>query len=107
MEKYAKKYSKSFSKDFSPWKTEFDAMAEKTMLRRLLSKYGQMTIEMAEGIATEQEPDFEAEYKENANSQVIDIDSQEINTETGEITEPPTHQEASEEPPTPEDEPGF
>lgn len=83
MEKYAAKYSKSFSKDFSPWKTEFDAMAEKTMLRRLLSKYGQMTIEMAEGIASESEPDFESEYQEQANQQDIDIDP-----ETGEVITP-------------------
>lgn len=50
MEKHAKKYSKAYSRDSSPWQTEFDQMAIKTMLRRLLSKYGLMTVDMADGM---------------------------------------------------------
>ena len=111
MEKYAKKYSKSYSKNFSPWQTEFDSMAEKTMLRRLLSKYGQMTIEMAEGMAADN-PDDQAEldYQTNANSEYIDI-----NTETGEVIDtttvedvtPPQEQQQQEPEPQPQRGPGF
>jgi recombination protein RecT len=46
MTAHAKRFSKSFSKDYSPWKSDFDSMALKTMLRALLSKYGVMSIEM-------------------------------------------------------------
>ena len=42
---HAAKYSKSFSSQYSPWKTEFDAMAIKTVLRNLLTHYGQLSIE--------------------------------------------------------------
>lgn len=44
--KHAQQYSKSFSSKNSVWSTDFDAMALKTCLRLLLSKYGIMSIEM-------------------------------------------------------------
>ena len=43
---HAKKYSKSFGHQSSAWTTDFDAMALKTCLRLLLSKYGIMSVEM-------------------------------------------------------------
>lgn len=43
---HAKKYSKSYGNKNSPWETEFDAMAIKTVLRGLLSHWGIMSIEM-------------------------------------------------------------
>ena len=43
---HAKRYSKSYGRDTSPWKTHFDAMALKTVLRALISKYGIMSIQM-------------------------------------------------------------
>jgi recombination protein RecT len=46
VKKHAKKYSKSYGGKNSPWTTDFDAMALKTVLRLLLSKYGIMSIEM-------------------------------------------------------------
>ena len=43
---HAKKYSKSYSGDTEKWGlAEFDVMAEKTVLKRLLSKYGPLSIE--------------------------------------------------------------
>lgn len=85
VEAWANKYSPSAKSNFSPWKTEFDKMALKTCLRRLLSTYGVMSPEMQRAIAEDKEPvseRVEAEIKQNANSIVIDIDSQ-----TGEIIE--------------------
>ena len=43
---HAKQYSKSYSSKNSVWATDFDAMALKTCLRLLLSKYGIMSVEM-------------------------------------------------------------
>lgn len=45
---HAKKYSKSFNTASSPWKTEFDAMAKKTVLRGLFSHWGYLSTEMQE-----------------------------------------------------------
>jgi len=44
--KHAQQYSKSFGHASSVWATDFDAMALKTCLRLLLSKYGVMSVEM-------------------------------------------------------------
>ena len=44
---HAKKYSASYRNGWdSLWKTDFDAMAKKTMLRVLLNKWGTMSVEM-------------------------------------------------------------
>jgi len=71
MEKHAKKYSKAYDRDSSPWKTEFDAMGEKTMLRKLIGKYGLMTIDMADGM--QMDGGFDEDYKANANSITLPI----------------------------------
>lgn len=48
MQKHAERYSKAYSakKNYSFWEKDFDAMAHKTMLRQLISKWGVMSIEM-------------------------------------------------------------
>ena len=48
MEAHAKKYSMSYRKGWSSsfWTTDFDAMALKTMLRQLISKWGMMSVDM-------------------------------------------------------------
>jgi len=43
---HAKQFSKSYGNKNSAWATDFDAMALKTVLRLLLSKYGIMSVEM-------------------------------------------------------------
>lgn len=108
VEAHGKKHSKTYNN--GPWKTNFEAMGTKTVIRLLLSKYGMMTVEMEKAISIEDDA-FEAEYTELANStpllQPTDEGGQEnpiadaefIDTETGEITQP---QEAGEsEPPFP------
>ena len=54
--KHAAKFSKSYNGANSVWKTDFDAMAIKTVLRNLLSKYGPMSVEMANGMQSEEAP---------------------------------------------------
>jgi recombination protein RecT len=46
IENHAKKYSATYRKGFGLWATDFDAMAKKTMLRQLISKWGIMSVEM-------------------------------------------------------------
>jgi len=94
MEKHAQKYSKAYSRDSSPWQTEFDQMAIKTMLRRLLSKYGLMTVDMADGMQAEN--DFDEEYRAQANSTPLGLiqppptgngNGETIDEQTGEVIE--------------------
>lgn len=48
MEAHAQKYSKGYAahKGYTFWEKDFDAMACKTMLRQLISKWGIMSIDM-------------------------------------------------------------
>lgn len=52
MEAHAIKYSKGYQakKGFTFWEKDFDAMAYKTMLRQIISKWGIMSIEMQNAI---------------------------------------------------------
>ena len=94
MERHAKKYSKAFSRDSSPWQTEFDAMAEKTMLRKLLGKYGLLSIDMAEGLGGDN-GGFDEDYRAGANGMALDmgeahqplIEAGVVDMETGEVTD--------------------
>jgi len=75
---HAKRFSKSYSKGTSPWKSDFDAMALKTMMLQIIPKYGPMTIEMSTAMSSDH-ADFKGfnpqdEVDANANSEVIDIE---------------------------------
>lgn len=56
--KHAQEFSKSYKYGGGVWKTNFDAMATKTVLKQLISKYGIMSIDMqGEALATAIESD--------------------------------------------------
>ena len=93
MEKHADTYSKAFNladynklkagqipeKDMwkysSYWYKDFDGMAFKTILRRLISKYGVMSIEMQEAYTKDM-----SVMKENGNYEYVDNPVEEANT---------------------------
>lgn len=60
VEKHRKKFSKS---DFG-WKNDWDAMAMKTVLKNLLSKWGILSVEMQKAVIEENEPSDEREMKD-------------------------------------------
>lgn len=49
---HANRFSKAVS--YGPWKSDFDAMAKKTVLKSLLSKYAPMSVEMQSAIKADQ-----------------------------------------------------
>ncbi len=51
---HGKKYSKSFTNPKGQWQTEFDRMAQKTVLKQLLSHWGILSIDMQKAIAADQ-----------------------------------------------------
>lgn len=81
VEAYGKKYSKTFGN--GPWKTEFDTMAIKTVLRNLLSKYGFLSIDMANAMSSDIESDTVYDdvnntIRDKANKETMTFDDAEV-----------------------------
>lgn len=74
LESHARQYSKPYQSDIkygnkrSTWSTNFDAMAKKTMIRMLLSKWGIMSVEMQQAYVNDMsviDEDGRARYVDN------------------------------------------
>lgn len=82
---HAKRYSKAFNYKDAPWQTQFDEMAIKTVLKRIVSKYGVMSVEFAGALEKDFEDSVEQEVNQNANQEPIMISGEEVDMETGEV----------------------
>lgn len=101
VEKHAKEYSQSYKKKYGPWVDNFEAMAIKTVLKLLLSKYAPMTIDMEKAITFDQGEvkdvdGMEVGYIDNDQKdpqqptngrQQIDIQGPVVDEQTGEVLE--------------------
>ncbi len=80
MEAHALRYSKGYAKKsgYTFWEKDFDAMAYKTMLRQLISKWGIMSIEMMNALDSDMaviREDGTRDYVDN-NEMIIDAKTQ-------------------------------
>jgi recombination protein RecT len=76
------------------WKGDFNAMAQKTVLRRLLSKYGFLSIEMMNALSDDEQPQFataeEIRNEDNAAAKpVVDASQMMQEAEAEEVNEEP------------------
>lgn len=107
MAKYAKRYAPSLGKDTTVealiklanteqsgkqvgWLGNFNDMALKTVTRRLLSKYGYLSVEMQGAVAddiavNEQRNDLLAENANSVDFVEADVQFEEVDTDTGEV----------------------
>lgn len=77
---HAKRYSKSY--ESGPWQTNFEEMAKKTVLKKLL-KYAPIRSDfITEATAHDENVNL---YSEAENEVIIDLDESKIDKETGEI----------------------
>ena len=93
VEQHGMKFSKTFKKEKSTWQTDFNAMAKKTVLKLLLSKFGILSIEMQTALKTDQavikdvnKDSVEVEYVDNENN-INDTTDEIIINESDSITE--------------------
>ena len=84
MESHAEKYSTGYKakKGYTFWEKDFDAMACKTMLRQIISKWGIMSIEMQKALENDT-----AVIRENGTVDYIDTPSAEVKTVQAEVVE--------------------
>ena len=87
VDEYAKKYSQAYQCDVrekkrsSPWSTEFDAMARKTVLKILLKTYGILTPEFRDGIISDDEPQPSDDQKNVTDITPVKVDKVKRNSE--------------------------
>ena len=85
--KHAKKYSQSFNSIYSPWTTNFEEMAKKTVLKKCL-KYAPLKSDFVRGVV--QDGSIKAELAEDmyeVQDTIIVDDVTVVDAETGEIVE--------------------
>lgn len=97
IEAHAERYSQSYAHDkrngksSSPWSTNFDAMASKTVLKKLLNTWGILSADMAEAIQGDQSVVDKNSFMYADNGGDIqnrdEIYVGEVDAETGEIAE--------------------
>lgn len=78
VENHARTYSQSYQRDLSKgkqasrWSIDFDAMAKKTVIKMLLSKWGILSVEMQRAITDDQkvyDPDGIGSYEDNPDTE--------------------------------------
>jgi recombination protein RecT len=77
------RYSKTYSHEKGLWKTDFDAMAQKTVLKLLLSKFAPLSVEMQKAVIADQSKINDAEtmditYVDNSQMSIVDKEEERI-----------------------------
>jgi recombination protein RecT len=86
--RHAEKYSQAYKSGFSPWKTNFEEMAKKTCLKKVL-KYAPLKSDFVRGLV--QDETIKSEISEDMyavnNEVVYEAEYTEINEDTGEVSD--------------------
>ena len=84
---HGKKYSKTYSSQYGTWQTDFDAMAQKTVLKQLLSKFAPLSIEMQRATVADQAvindmETMDVTYVDSTNEEVPEVEVTKEQTES-------------------------
>lgn len=80
LQKHGTKYSQTFKSGYGLWKDDFDAMASKTVLKLLLSKFAPLSIEMQKAVITDQAVinNWETEDVSYVDNKVDEVDIEDL-----------------------------
>ena len=103
VKEHATKFSQTYKRGFGVWKDHFEAMAKKTVLKRLLTKYAPKSIEMQQMAMFDQAvvrgdindlENAQADYMDNDKNvkvesaefvEIKEVDGEKVDTSTGEV----------------------
>ena len=86
--RHAEKYSQAYKTGFSPWKSNFEEMAKKTVLKKVL-KYAPLKSDFVRGVVQDEtiKTELSDDMYEVSDTTVYDADFTEVNEETGEVSD--------------------
>jgi recombination protein RecT len=86
--KHAEKYSQAYKSGFSPWKSNFEEMAKKTVLKKVL-KYAPLKSDFVRAVVQDEtiKTEISEDMYEVKNETVFEAEYTEVDTETGEVDE--------------------
>jgi recombination protein RecT len=78
LKKHGAKFSQTFKKGYGLWKDDFDSMAQKTVIKLLLSKFAPLSVDMQRAVITDQAVIKNADTQdvEYVDHEVIEIDKE-------------------------------
>jgi recombination protein RecT len=86
--RHAEKYSQAYKSGYSPWKTNFEEMAKKTVLKKVL-KYAPMKSDFVRGIVQDEtiKTEISEDMYEVKSETVFEAEYTEVDERTGEVRE--------------------